>query len=112
MKTIIAGSRSLHDYDAVCKAIENSLFDITEVVSGTANGVDRMGEIWASENGIPVKRFPADWNRHGKAAGPIRNQQMGDYAEALIAITTGSPGTRNMIEYAKKKGLKVFVLTV
>lgn len=109
MKTIIAGTRTILDYNLVKKTIAESGFKITEVVSGCAKGVDTFGERWAAEHGVPVKKFPAAWKTHGKAAGSIRNAQMGDYAEALIAVTTGSPGTRNMIEYAKKKGLKVFV---
>jgi hypothetical protein len=110
MKTIIAGSRTITDYWHVLCAVSRSGFEITEVVSGTARGVDKLGERWAECHNIPVKRFPADWSKHGKAAGHIRNAEMGDYAEALIAVTNGSGGTRNMIEYAKKKGLKVFVL--
>lgn len=108
MKTIIAGSRTITDYDIVKKAVQESGFKITEVVSGTAKGVDSLGEQWALENGVPVKRFPADWNKHGNSAGPIRNEQMGDYSEALIAVHNGSKGTAHMLEYAIKKGLHVF----
>ncbi len=111
MKTIIAGSRTLQDAAFVEKAIEDSGFEITEVVCGMANGVDMIGAVWAMKNKIPVKKFPAHWDEFGKAAGPIRNAQMGDYAEALIAVThAGSHGTNHMIEYATKKGLKVFVV--
>jgi hypothetical protein len=110
MKVIIAGSRDIFDYDIVKKAIEESKFEITEVVSGNARGVDSLGERWAYEHKIPVKRFPADWDKHGKAAGPIRNSEMANYSEALIAIWDGSSrGTNNMIDIAKKKNLKVFV---
>jgi len=112
MKTIIAGTRTITNYNLVEKAVEDSGFAVTEVVSGCARGVDTLGEEFAKKWRIPVKKFPADWSKHGKAAGYLRNKEMGDYAEALIAITTGSPGTRNMIEYATKKGLKVFVVRV
>ena len=110
MKTIIAGSRGIVNYQALCKAVRNSGFEISEVVSGTARGVDRMGEQWAAENQVPVKRFPADWDRHGRAAGYIRNRAMADYADALIALWDGdSRGTKGMIDDAKARGLKVFV---
>jgi hypothetical protein len=112
MKTIIAGGRDVTDCLIVRAAIVASGFDteITEVVSGGARGVDAMGERWAREVGIPVRVFPADWDKHGKAAGPIRNGQMADYADALIAVWNGqSRGTSNMIEQAKAKGLRVFV---
>ena len=85
-------------------------WDVTEVVSGTARGVDSLGEQWAKTQNIPIKRFPADWNTHGRAAGHIRNAEMANYAEALVALWDGqSRGTKNMIASAQKKGLKVFV---
>lgn len=110
MKTIIAGSRSITSIKTVRKAIDASNLTVTEVVSGGARGVDSLGEKWASHNHIPVKRFIADWNRHGRSAGPIRNRQMADYADALIAIWDGeSRGTKNMIGQAAAKGLVVYV---
>lgn len=110
MKTIIAGSRYVISYDLVRHVIADSGFTITEVVSGCARGVDAFGEIWAKRNGVPVRKFPADWNTHGKEAGPIRNQQMADYAEALIAIPgPESRGTWDMVRRAKARGLRVYV---
>ena len=110
MKTIIAGSREGISYDDVLKAIESCPWEITEVVSGKARGVDTMGEQWAKENNIPIKEFPADWKKLGRSAGYRRNEQMGDYAEALIAVWDGSSrGTKHMIDIANEKGLKVFV---
>ena len=79
-------------------------------MSGTARGVDRFGEQWAIENNVAIKRFPADWDTHGKRAGYLRNIQMDDYADALIAVWDGeSRGTKHMIEEAKRKGLEWFV---
>lgn len=96
MKVIIAGSRDL--YGPVDLAVNNSGFNITEVVSGTARGIDKSGEHWAAGSGIPVKQFVADWDKHGKAAGIIRNNDMACYADALIAIWDGkSKGTLHMI---------------
>lgn len=45
MKVIIAGSRTLHSYDLVVRAVKDSGLQITEVVSGGARGVDRLGEL-------------------------------------------------------------------
>lgn len=110
MKTIIAGSRSIGDLATVLRAVNEAGWTITEVVCGGARGVDTLGELWAHRAGVPVRRFPADWDKHGKAAGPIRNGEMADYAEALIAIWDGvSPGTWNMIQQGRRRGLKVFV---
>ena len=110
MKTIIAGSRTIVDYQALLDAVVDSNFDITEVVSGGARGVDKMGEVFAQNNNINLRVFPADWEKHGRKAGILRNIEMGDYADALIALWDGkSRGTKQMIEYATLKGLRVYV---
>ncbi len=98
MKVIIAGSRDIIDPEVIFPIIERSPFEIDEVVCGMARGVDRMGRRWALENDIGIREFPANWQEFGRSAGPIRNQEMADYADALIAIWDGwSRGTRNMI---------------
>jgi len=113
MKTIIAGSRDITEYDLVVQAIAESGFVITEVVCGMAKGVDMLGYRYAKDHRIPIKEFPADWNKHGRAAGPIRNKEMALYAEALIALWDGeSRGTKNMIDLATKQGLRVYVKRV
>ena len=102
MKVIIAGSRSITDGKAVRKAVDLSGFSITEVVSGNADGVDKLGELWAASENIPVKRFLPDWKRLGKKAGIVRNREMGEYADALVAVWDGkSRGTKHMIEYMR-----------
>lgn len=109
MKVIIAGSRDITDYGLLLAVIRAARFRITEVVCGKARGVDTLGEELAKKNGIPIKYFPADWSL-GNGAGHIRNRQMGDYADALIAVWDGkSRGTKGMIDYARSKGLKVYV---
>jgi len=110
MKTIIAGGRTITDYSLVLSAIGESEFEITEVVSGMAPGVDTLAIQYSREHNLPLKEFHADWNQYRRAAGPIRNREMAEYGEALIAIWDGeSRGTKNMIEEATKRGLKVYV---
>ncbi len=110
MRTIIAGSRGIRDYYVVRNTIRASGFEITEVLCGTAQGVDLMGEEWACSNGIPVRRFPAAWGKHGKKAGILRNIEMACNADALIAIWDGkSKGTAHMMEAAAERGLMVYV---
>lgn len=110
MKVIIAGSRSISDPKLIEEAIKQSGFDITEVVCGMARGVDILGKVWADRNSIPVSNFEPDWDYHGLKAGFIRNQEMADYADGLIAVWDGiSRGTKDMIDRATKKGLKVFI---
>lgn len=99
MKVIIAGSRSIKDYKLVVDTIIASRYNITEVVSGCATGVDTLGEQWARANDIPIKEMPAKWTLYGKSAGPQRNKDMAEYADAAIIIWDGeSRGSRNMIE--------------
>lgn len=110
MKTIIAGSRGITDYSLLLKAYSECGFEITEVVSGGARGVDKLGERLAQELNLPLKIFPADWSK-GKQAGFIRNVQMAEHADALIAVWDGqSRGTAHMITIARSLGLKVYVL--
>jgi hypothetical protein len=114
MKTIIAGGRDVTNPELLEKAIMQSGFTITEVVCGGARGADDLGRKWAGNgNLIPVKLFPAEWDRYGKGAGMVRSKQMAEYADALIALWDGvSKGTKNMIELASKRGLKICVFRV
>jgi hypothetical protein len=110
MKVIIAGGRTITDYNLVLSALRESEFIPTEIVSGMAPGVDTLAIQYATENNLPLKEFHADWNQYRRAAGPIRNRVMAEHGEALIAIWDGeSRGTKNMIEEATKRGLKVYV---
>lgn len=106
MKLIIAGGRdysfSQNDIDRL-----NAIEGITEVVSGGAPGADSGGEAWATTAGIPVKRFLADWKSYGRAAGPIRNRKMAEYADA-VALFPGGRGTASMQKEAAKQNLVVF----
>jgi hypothetical protein len=101
VKLIIAGSRSITSPKIVREAILQSGWqnEITEVVSDCAHGVDKLGEMWAENNNIPVKRFPANWEKYGRKAGSLRNKQMSEYGDRLIAIWNGnSTGTIDMVK--------------
>lgn len=110
MKIIIAGSRGFSDYDllrAKCDYWFSNTSDI-EIVCGGTRGADLLGKQYAQECGYGIKMFIPDWDGLGKRAGMVRNAQMGDYADALVAFWNGkSRGTKHMIEYAKTKGLKI-----
>ena len=112
MKLAIVGSRDFNDYDKVIYYVSeyfglgaDGLFGnyITEVVSGGANGADALGKRLAKEYSIKYTEFPADWNKHGKAAGPIRNEQIMQYTDKVIAFWDGqSKGTMSAINLARK----------
>ena len=123
MRLIIAGGREVPSERADClvrAAIEASGWEseITEVYHGasagvyiteTTEGIDSAADRVCRDR-WPTTKVPADWTSQGKAAGPIRNRKMAGMADALIAIwDEKSRGTKNMIEEARKKGLRVFV---
>jgi hypothetical protein len=131
VRIIIAGSRDFNDYMLLfvkCNQIFKQLSDeglLTgsintdiknmEIVSGTAKGADKLGEKFAEEHDISVKRMPANWDLYGKSAGYKRNEQMALYAKedngVLIAFWDEvSKGTKHMIDLANKHGLKVFIV--
>lgn len=113
MKVVIAGSRHITDRLGLVKAIEQSGFEITEVVCGKSRGVDSLGEAWARANEIPVKEMPADWAKFGKIAGPIRNSDMAKYADAAIILWDGkTKGTLNMIKNMVKLDKPYFIRMV
>ena len=118
MKVIVAGGRDFKNYKLLkctLDSFQQEYGNITEVVSGTAIGVDKLGEQYANENNTPIKRFVPDWQGLGKKAGHVRNRQMGDYAKEhngmLVAFwDKQSKGTKGMIDYANKIGLKNVVV--
>lgn len=115
-RVIIAGGREYDDYDLLrerCDFYLQNKFNEEDViiVSGHAKGADTLGERYAQERGLACEQYPADWERYGRGAGPIRNEQMANVANALIAFWDGqSRGTANMINLAMSKGLKVAVV--
>lgn len=114
MKTIIAGSRNaILSMNEFMHIINQAGFPITEVVSGNSGNIDKMGEQWAKGVKIPITQFNAAWQAYGSSAGPRRNRQMAEYADALIAIWDGkSRGTLNMIKEATKRKLNVYVTQI
>lgn len=117
IKVIIAGTRDFNDYAFLKKNLDYFLQGINpnneeiEIVSGNARGADKLGERYAKEHNLPVKLFPANWDKYGKRAGYLRNQEMANYADVLIAFwDEKSKGTKHMIDIAKKQDLTVIVV--
>jgi hypothetical protein len=110
-RVIIAGGRDFDDFRFLCKKCMKKLQNKTDVtiVSGAAKGADQLGEKFANFMGYDIKRFPANWDL-GLVAGMLRNRDMAEYADALIAFWDGkSKGTKNMIEEAQKRNLQVAI---
>ena len=123
LRIIIAGSRDFNDYELLKREALNILKqnnrpkDTVKIISGTARGADTLGEQFAKEFGLEVKKFIPDWDRLGKRAGYIRNAEMAKYATKddnngmLIAFWDGkSKGTKHMIDLANRYGLEVHVV--
>ena len=119
-RIIVAGGRDFTDYALLSETLGVILKRYTlrevQIVSGCCRGADALGERYAREHGIPIKRFPANWLAYGKAAGPIRNREMAEYAAEcdgmLVAFWDGkSRGTASMIRLAEKYGLQIKIIT-
>ena len=117
-KIIVAGSRVIPDREKVWNDLGWRLgyytgLDMVEIVCGMARGADLIGFDFAQYLGFPLKAFPADWDKHGRSAGYIRNKEMSEYADELIAYWDGrSNGTKNMIDLmqaARKPTTIIFV---
>lgn len=113
---IIAGSRSFNDYAMLAQVCDNIIKNansskIVKIISGNSRGADILGEHYATERGYELQRIPADWNKYGKSAGPIRNSQMVAEADLLICFWDGtSKGTKHMISVAKKKNITTHII--
>lgn len=131
MRVIIAGSREFNDYNLLVQKCNEYFYQLSqerllsndvqtdianmEIVSGTAKGADKLGERFAEDYNIKIKRFPANWDLYGKSAGYKRNEEMALYAKqdngVLIAFWDGkSKGTKHMIQLANRHELRVFVV--
>ena len=114
MRVLCCGDRNWSSYEIIRRELEK-LDDYTTVISGCANGADSISAYIARQLNYKVLDFPANWNKYGRAAGPIRNKQMLDEGkpDLVIAFHTdikNSKGTKNMIEQAEKKGIKVILI--
>ena len=117
MKVIVAGSRDFIDYNKLRESCNHFLSknkdNKIEIVSGTAQGADTLGEQYAAEKGYEIKQFPADWDKYGKGAGFMRNVLMAKYSDYLIAFWDGkSRGTKHMINTAKKHGINIRIINI
>lgn len=113
-RVIVAGGREFNNYYALeaklLYYLKNKMPDV-EIVCGLAKGADNLGKVFGIRHKLKVNEFPADWDKHGKSAGYLRNSEMADNADALVAFWDGkSKGTGHMISLAKQKGILVKII--
>ena len=106
-RLVVAGSRNFNDYSLLCTTLNEvvgelkSEYNVT-IVSGTANGADKLGEKYAEKHGLKIERHPANWGRYGRGAGPIRNAEMVKESDGVVVFWNGeSSGAKNIIDCAK-----------
>jgi len=108
VRLAVVGSRTFNDYALMRDVLGQ--FQITEIVSGGARGADALAERYANERGLPIKVFPAEWHRHGRSAGMIRNRTIVATADEVAAFWDGcSEGTRHAIGLARTGGKVVYI---
>ncbi len=107
-RLVVAGCRDYNNYPNAAKEIKKQIKELgfgysVIIVSGGATGADALGEKFARQHRLKIERFPAEWNKYGKSAGPRRNEQMTQVADGVIVFWDGqSRGTKSMIQCAKK----------
>ena len=113
-RVLICGDRNWTNIESIRNAVAQ--FKPTLIIEGEAKGADTLGRMVAEELNIPTMRFPAEWGRYGKSAGPIRNQQMLDEGKPTLVLAfhsdiEKSKGTKDMVARATKACIASIVFT-
>lgn len=109
-RVLVCGGRLFDDYGYVFASLTRAhkQFGFSVLIQGGARGADTFARNWAYTSKVPQLEFPADWDTHGKSAGPIRNQQMiREGKPDLVIAFPGGNGTANMIQQARAAGIRV-----
>lgn len=109
MKIAIIGSRTITNYN-----LESIVSDeVTEIVSGSAKGADTLAREYAEKHGLKYTEFLPDYSRYGKAAPIVRNKQIADYSDKVIALWNGkSKGTKSVIDYCRKENIEIEIKVI
>ena len=111
IKIGVIGSRSFNDYELLKRVLDEYLGKVWVVVSGGAKGADSLGEKWANENNIKTCIYKPDWDTYGKGAGMIRNKDIVEDSDIIIAFWDSlSRGTEHSINLAKKMDKEVRIV--
>ena len=112
LAVLVCGGRDFNDIEKLSRTLDEllTLYGVRKLVHGCAAGADRLADQWAESRKIKlIKRHPADWAKHGNAAGPIRNQEMLDdnrHLDVIVAFP-GGRGTADMVRRARAAGIPI-----
>ncbi len=114
MRLLICGDRHWTNSKLIGEWIDKYSPDI--VIEGDCRGADKMAGEEARKRGIGVEEYPAQWDKHGRGAGPIRNKQMLEEGKPTHVLAfhnniEESKGTKNMLMQAERIGIQVEVIT-
>jgi hypothetical protein len=106
---IVCGSRATNNHKGVYAALDeiHGEYDLSILITGGANGVDSLAELWAELRGIHCARVRALWDLQGKSAGPKRNHAMLLLSPTLVIVFPGGKGTADMKQIAMYAGIKI-----
>lgn len=105
-RVLVCGGRDWQDAQAVHRRLDE--LQPEAVLQGGASGADKAARAWARKHGVHCETWAADWKRKGKAAGPIRNQDMLDYGRPdLVLAFPGGRGTADIVRRARRAGVPV-----
>ena len=110
MRVLVCGGRDFCNDRLLYRSLHalHALYGVTLLIEGGARGADRLAREWAVKTGVEVKTYPADWDKHGRSAGPIRNEKMLlDGKPELVIAFPGGKGTAHMVALAEKAGVQV-----
>lgn len=108
LRVLVCGGRDYADAERVAEVLTAICQDDAVIIHGAAKGADALADVWAREHGLRVERYPADWRKYGRRAGPVRNQQMLDEGKPdLVVAFPGGRGTADMVKRARAAGVAV-----
>ena len=112
MRVLVTGGRDFSNRELLFETLDrlHAVRGFTVLIHGDANGADRLAGEWGAARGVTVEVHPADWKKHGRAAGPIRNQKMLEEKPDLVVAFPGGRGTADMVRKAKQAGLEVIMV--
>lgn len=113
MKVGIVGSRSITDFEKIKEILDKTLEKNDIIVSGGAQGVDSLAEMYARLNNMQCEVYKPEWDKYGNAAGFIRNSKIVEESDYIIAFWDGlSKGTMDTMMKAENNNKQIIKILV